>query len=78
MTPYQRIKRAAKAGRGCRLTADECWSLYQMDDAIMTRANLDDEEDLTCTCGKAPADGITTTVFGRKHKQGCPALSIGR
>jgi hypothetical protein len=47
LTPYQRIVRAAKAGRGVRLSADECFDLGEMDDAIFTRARLDDEEQRT-------------------------------
>ena len=46
MTPHQRIKRAALAGKGCRLTARECWELYHGDDAIRACADNDDEEDL--------------------------------
>jgi hypothetical protein len=44
-TPYQRIVRAAKRGTGCRLSADDCHLLGEMDDAIFTRAALDDEDD---------------------------------
>lgn len=46
-TAYQRIVRAAKEQRGCRLTAEECFQLGAMDDAIFTRAQLDDEEQQT-------------------------------
>jgi hypothetical protein len=42
LTPWQRIIRAAKAGRGLRLTADEIYMLSQ-DDAIEQRARNDDE-----------------------------------
>ena len=43
MTPYQKIMRAAKRGTGARLSASEAWFLSR-DDAIATRAGLDDEE----------------------------------
>ncbi len=46
-TPYQRIMLAADSGRGVRLTAKECISL-SLDDAIMTRAQLDDQQ-AACT-----------------------------
>lgn len=42
-TPWQKIVRAAKAGRGLRLTADEVFKLF-MDDAIETKATNDDIE----------------------------------
>jgi hypothetical protein len=42
MTPYQRIMRAAKLGKGIRLSAGEAFYL-SLDDAIMTRAQLDDD-----------------------------------
>jgi hypothetical protein len=35
--PYNRIVAAAKAGRGVRLTPDECWLLMH-DDAVSTTA----------------------------------------
>jgi hypothetical protein len=41
-TPYQRILRAAPAGRGVRLSADDVWRLAQ-DDAIRARAEIDDD-----------------------------------
>ena len=44
MTSYQKIKRAALAGTGVQLTYDDCFRLYN-DDAIRTRADLDDEEE---------------------------------
>jgi hypothetical protein len=40
LTPYQKIKRAAEAGRGVKLTATECWQLMQ-DDAIAQVAEAD-------------------------------------
>lgn len=43
LTPYQRIVRAGKSNRGVRLSWEECWQLGVMDDAIGTRAALDDE-----------------------------------
>ncbi len=43
LSPYQRIVRAAKAGRGVRLSADETFSLAH-DDAIATVAAQDDED----------------------------------
>ena len=43
-TPWQRIKDAADAGYGCRLSADEIIQLSR-DGAIMARAELDDEEE---------------------------------
>ncbi len=43
MTPYQRIMAASHAGKGIRLSADDVFRL-SMDDAISTRAALDDEE----------------------------------
>ena len=42
-TPWQKIVRAAKAGRGLRLTSEECFKLF-MDDAIETKATNDDIE----------------------------------
>lgn len=53
LTPYQRIVRAAKLQRGVRLTADECWLLGVMDDAIATRAMLDNEKHETTEPQKA-------------------------
>lgn len=41
-TPYQKIRDAADRGTGVQLTADDVGRLA-MDDAIMTRASLDDE-----------------------------------
>jgi hypothetical protein len=43
-TPYQRILRAEARGTGCRLSYEDCFKL-RMDDAIETRARLDDEDD---------------------------------
>jgi hypothetical protein len=43
-TPWQKIRDAAEKGTGVRLTRDECIRLAQ-DNAIMTRAELDDEND---------------------------------
>lgn len=43
-TPYQRIMKAAKAGKGVRLTAQEAEELSR-DDAIQTRATMDDAND---------------------------------
>lgn len=42
MTPWQKIMRAEKRGIGLRLSAEEVERL-SMDDAIVTRATLDDE-----------------------------------
>jgi hypothetical protein len=42
LTPWQRIIRAAKEGKGIRLSADEVYMLSQ-DDAIEQRARNDDE-----------------------------------
>lgn len=42
LTPWQRILRAAQAGHGLRLTADEVFMLAQ-DSAIAARAVHDDE-----------------------------------
>ena len=44
-TPYQRIRDAAHAGTGCRLSANECHSMGLFDDAIFTRAQLDDQDE---------------------------------
>lgn len=44
MSPYQRIIRAARLGRGVRLSADEVAAMI-MDDAIETVARNDDEAD---------------------------------
>lgn len=41
---YQRIMRAAKAGVGVRLSADEVWAMSH-DNAIETVALNDDEDD---------------------------------
>ena len=41
-TPYQRIIRAAKKGKGIRLTADEVFQMSR-DDAIHTRAMKDND-----------------------------------
>lgn len=43
MTPWQKIMHAAKRGIGLRLTVEEV-SRLSMDDAIETRAALDDEQ----------------------------------
>ncbi len=45
VTPYQKIVRAARRGTGCRLTAEDCFTMGVMDDAIFTRADLDDRVD---------------------------------
>ncbi|HEX2652983.1 MAG TPA: hypothetical protein VHN11_04960 [Xanthobacteraceae bacterium] len=42
LTPHQKIVWAARRGTGCRLTAEDCWVLGVMDDAIVTRAVSDD------------------------------------
>jgi hypothetical protein len=47
-TPYQRIVEASKKGVGVRLSAEECWDMA-FDDAIATRAMLDDEESARAT-----------------------------
>jgi hypothetical protein len=44
-TAYQRIRDAARRGTGCRLSADECFRMGTLDDAIFTRAQLDDHDD---------------------------------
>lgn len=44
LSPWQKITRAAKRGRGIRLSADEVWRL-SMDDAISTVAEHDDQCD---------------------------------
>ena len=41
LTPYQRIIRAQKEGRGVRLSLRDCINL-SLDDAITTRALMDD------------------------------------
>ena len=41
LTPYQRIMRAAQAGRGVRLSAEDCWAMSR-DDAISALAENDD------------------------------------
>lgn len=46
--PYNRILRAARSGKGVRLTADDCHEL-SMDDAIGTRAQ-------NLRCAHAPED----------------------
>lgn len=43
LTPHQRIMRAAKAGKGVRLSADEVFAL-SLDDAISSAALNDDED----------------------------------
>jgi hypothetical protein len=43
-SPYQRIVRAAARGIGVRLSADEVFDLGVMDDAIVTRALVEDDE----------------------------------
>ncbi len=45
LTPHQKVARAAKLGRGVRLSADEAFLLGEMDDAVATRAENDDEAD---------------------------------
>ncbi len=40
-SPYARIRAAALAGRGVRLAADEVADLYDLDQSIKTRADLD-------------------------------------
>ena len=59
-TPHQRIKRAALAQKGLRLSAYEVAQLYYMDDAIATAAGNDDFRDDEAAieakrppCGKA-------------------------
>ena len=44
MTPWQKIMRAANRGTSLLLSNDEVWALAQ-DDAIETRACIDDEVD---------------------------------
>jgi hypothetical protein len=45
-TVHQRLVRAAAAnGTGLRLNADEVFTLGALDDAITTRAQMDDEEE---------------------------------
>lgn len=41
LTPHQKIVRAAKRGRGIRLTRDEVFTLGVLDDAVLTRAMQD-------------------------------------
>lgn len=43
-TPWQKIRDAAEKGTGTRLTSEECARLA-CDNAIVTRAELDDEDD---------------------------------
>lgn len=45
LTVYQRVERAARAGRGCRLTAEDCHKLYDKDEAFRDRADMDDLND---------------------------------
>jgi hypothetical protein len=52
LTPYQKIKRAADAGRGVKLSATECWQLMQ-DDAIAQVAEADE-----LAAGVKPTDGV--------------------
>ena len=40
-SPWERIIYAAEQGTGCRLSHDDCYHL-SMDDAIATRADLDE------------------------------------
>lgn len=42
LTPWQKIMRAGQKGTGVRLTAEDCHQL-SLDDAIETRAQLDNE-----------------------------------
>ena len=42
LTPYEKIRRAAINNTGTRLTAEECFYLYYLDDAIKVRADADD------------------------------------
>lgn len=60
LTPYQKIKRAAEAGRGVKLTATECWQLMQ-DDAIAQVAEQD--EAAWAAKPKAPARGVMACAF---------------
>ncbi len=55
-SPYQRIIRNAKAGRGVRLDAAETWDLAH-DDAIETAAYNDDESDAALKEGREPCLG---------------------
>lgn len=45
MSPYQRIMKAARDGKGIRLSADEVRQLAE-DDAIQQVATEDDERDI--------------------------------
>lgn len=68
MTPWQRIMRAAKRGTGLRLSPDDALRLSR-DDAIETRAALDDERDeeggeTRKCCGTWPDE---------QHLPDCPA-----
>ncbi len=42
-TPQQKVARAAARGTGCYLNPVECYDLGVMDDAVMLRAQIDDE-----------------------------------
>ncbi len=45
LSPYQRIVRNARLGKGTRLSVDETFTLGKMDDAIMARADVEDDRD---------------------------------
>lgn len=63
LTPYQRIVRAAKAGRGCLLSADDCFQLGVMDDAITTVAQRDDERDKPEPESQPNKSASTTVIY---------------
>lgn len=45
LTPHQKIVRAAKLGRGVRLSVAEAYQLGVLDDAVVTCAENDDQAD---------------------------------
>ena len=74
-TPWQKIIHACDSERGTRLTAEDCYMLG-FDDAIRTRARLDDEgkdsdQDDDPECRTCPMEPSCT------HPDDCPQRKEG-
>lgn len=70
LTPYQRIVKAAQAGRGVRLSAGETFNMGVLDDAIVQAAERDNERDEEGQAGGQETEGgrqMTDETETTKH-----------